>query len=58
MISAGRLKAFIRDEKEGIKEYGKAAKEDSSFRALQSDEKKHARVLKKKFSFAKKQRAA
>ena len=58
MISAGRLKEFIRDEKEGVKAYGKAAKEDPAFRALQSDEKKHARVLKKKFNYAKKQRAA
>ena len=54
MVSKSRLKAFIRDEEEGIKDYGKAAKEDPSFRPIQSDEKRHARLLKKKFNYAKK----
>ena len=54
MIRPGRLKEYILDEEHAIKDYGKAAKEDPSFRPIQSDEKRHARILKKKFNYAKK----
>jgi hypothetical protein len=48
------LKEYIQDEKHAIKDYGEASKEDPSFHSLQSDEKRHASVLTKKFNYAKK----
>lgn len=54
MVSKRRLKEFIQDEQHAVKDYGEASKEDSSFKPLQSDEKRHAGILKKKFVYAKK----
>lgn len=54
MIKPKRLKEYIQDEKHAIKDYGEASKEDPSFHSLQSDEKRHASVLTKKFNYAKK----